>query len=213
MTTDSVLARLQASRIVPVVVIDDPSVAPEVAAALAAGGIHCAEFTLRTASGLAAIGAVAGAPGFTIGAGTVLTPEQVDATVDAGAEFIVSPGFDDAVVARAQARGVTVLPGIATATELQRAVQAGLSSVKLFPAGQLGGLGLIESLSGPFPDVRFMPSGGVSLANAREYFAHPSVFAVGGSWMVNRRWIATGDFESIRRASSDAVRSLDGADK
>ncbi len=202
------IGRLSAARIVPVVVIDDAGQAPDLVAALAAGGIHSAELTLRTPAGLAALAAVAGTAGFTIGAGTVLTPEQVDACADAGAEFIVSPGFDPDVVARAQELGLAVLPGIATATELQRALRAGLSAVKFFPADRLGGLATIAALAAPFPGVRFMPSGGVGESNAREYLAHPSIFAIGGSWMVRREVIAAGDFEAVRAASAAAMELI-----
>jgi 2-dehydro-3-deoxyphosphogluconate aldolase / (4S)-4-hydroxy-2-oxoglutarate aldolase len=205
MSGESVLERLERSRIVPVVVIDDAAKAPEVAAALAAGGIHCAEITLRTAAGIASLAAIAGTPDFVLGAGTVLTPEQVDQCVDAGAEFIVSPGFDDDVVARAQERGVLALPGIATATEIQRALRAGLTEVKFFPADRLGGLATIAALAAPFPGLRFMPSGGVSPTNAVEYLAHPAIFAIGGSWMVSRQAIAAGDFDTLRRLSTEAI--------
>jgi 2-dehydro-3-deoxyphosphogluconate aldolase / (4S)-4-hydroxy-2-oxoglutarate aldolase len=206
----SVLERLEQSRIVPVVVIDDAAKAPDVAAALAAGGIHCAEITLRTAAGLSSIAAIAGTPDFVLGAGTVLTASQVDECVDAGAEFIVSPGLDDEVVARAHERGVIALPGIATATEIQRALRAGLTEVKFFPADRLGGLATIAALAAPFPQVRFMPSGGVSAANAVEYLQHPAIFAIGGSWMVSRQAIADGDFDTLQRLSAEATALVGG---
>lgn len=201
----SVLHRLEAARIVPVVVIDDAGMAADVAGALAAGGIRCAEITLRTRAGLASIAAVAGLPDFTVGAGTVLTSDQVDACVDAGAEFVVSPGFDEAVVRRAQERGVVALPGIATATELQWAMRAGLDTVKFFPADRLGGLAGVSALAGPFPGIRFFPSGGVGIGNVVEYLAHPAVFAVGGSWMVPRAAIAGHDVDSITRLTTAAA--------
>jgi 2-dehydro-3-deoxyphosphogluconate aldolase/(4S)-4-hydroxy-2-oxoglutarate aldolase len=208
MTTLDELFRI---RIIPVVVIDDASKAADVAAALAAGGIGCAEITLRTSEGLASIAAISGMSDFVLGAGTVLTVDQVDRCVDAGAKFIVTPGFDDAVVTRAQQLGVAVLPGVATATEIQRALRAGLDTVKFFPADRLGGLPTITSLAGPFPDLSFVPSGGVSAANAVEYLASPSVPAVSGSWMVSREAIARGDFDMIARLSTDAVALLGGA--
>ncbi len=190
--------------IVPVVVIDSAAIAVDLVGALAAGGINTVEITLRTPAGLEAIRATS-ALGSTIGAGTVLTPQQVDECADAGARFIVSPGFDDDVVARAQERGLDVLPGIATATELQRALRAGLDTVKFFPADRLGGLPTISSFAGPFPYVGFMPSGGVTAANAAEYLAHPSVFAISGSWMVPRDAIAAGDFDTVARLSAEAM--------
>lgn len=203
--TDTVLDRLEAVRIVPVVVIDDAAHAKDAAQALAAGGIGCAEITLRTAAGLASIAAIAGTPGFVLGAGTVLTVEQVDQVADAGAEFIVSPGFDEDVVARAQELGLTVLPGVATATEIQRAGRAGLTTVKFFPADRLGGLDTIKALSAPFVGVRFVPSGGVNPGNAREYLQHPAIFGISGSWMITRDLIANGEFDSIQRLSAEAV--------
>ena len=203
---------LERIRIVPVIVIDDAGAAPELAAALSAGGIGCAEITLRTASGVEAIRAVAAAhPGFAVGAGTVLTVDDVDRVADAGARFAVSPGLDEAVVDRARECGLAALPGIATATELQRAVAAGLERVKFFPAEPLGGLAAIEALSGPFPGVRFLPSGGVSAANASTYLASPAVFAVSGSWMAPRELTASADWDEISQRSAAAVSLLTGS--
>ena len=201
----SVIGSLSAARIVPVIVIDDPAPAGELAAALVEGGIRAAEVTLRTPAGLDAMAAMAAHGDLIVGAGTVLTPEQVDACAAAGAQFIVSPGFDEDVVARAQGAGLGVLPGVATATEVQRALRAGLTELKLFPADRLGGIAMIDSLRGPFPDLRFMPSGGVGASNAVEYLAHPGVFAISGSWMATRAAIASGDFEGIRAASAAAM--------
>jgi 2-dehydro-3-deoxyphosphogluconate aldolase/(4S)-4-hydroxy-2-oxoglutarate aldolase len=208
--TESVLERLARIRIVPVVVIDDAARATELAAALMAGGIPCAEITLRTEAGAAAMAAAASVPGFTVGAGTVLTPDDVDRSADRGAEFIVSPGFDEQVVERALARGLGVLPGIATATELQRARRAGLDAVKFFPADRLGGLDTIAALAAPFPTMRFVPSGGVGPHNAADYLAHPAVLAVSGSWMVPRSEIAAGAFDAIERLTAQAVAVVGG---
>jgi len=206
----AVLERIERIRIVPVVVIDDAAHAAELAAALIAGGIPCAEITLRTPAGAAAIAATAGVAGFTVGAGTVLSADDVDRSADSGAEFIVSPGFDDEVVERALSRGLAVLPGIATATELQRARRAGLEVVKFFPADRLGGLDTIGSLSGPFPTMRFVPSGGVGAHNAADYLAHPSVFAISGSWMVPRASVAAGAFDDIEALSAQAIGLVGG---
>ncbi len=203
MTT--VIETLSAARIVPVIVIDDAAHAGELAAALADGGITAVEVTLRTSAGLDAMAAMAAHGGLTVGAGTVLTAAQVDACAGAGAQFIVSPGVDDEVIVRGQERGLGVLPGIATATEVQRALRHGLSELKLFPADRLGGPAMIDSLGGPFPALRFMPSGGVSAGNAGEYLAHPSVFAISGSWMATRTAISAGDFDGIRAASAAAM--------
>ncbi|MFE7843613.1 bifunctional 4-hydroxy-2-oxoglutarate aldolase/2-dehydro-3-deoxy-phosphogluconate aldolase [Microbacterium sp. NPDC057407] len=197
----------ETSPLIPVVVIDDAADAPAVAAALIRGGIHCAEITLRTAVGLEAIRAVATEiePGFLVGAGTVLDVDQCDAAVDAGASFVVSPGLDPAIVERARDRGIPVLPGVATATEVQHARRLGLHAVKFFPADRLGGLATVEALAAPFADMGFVPSGGVTAANLGDYLAHPAVPAVSGSWMVARSLIARRDFDRIEALSREAV--------
>lgn len=192
-------------RIVPVVVTDDAGWAVDAAAALAAGGIGCIEITLRTAAGLDAISRVASAGAILVGAGTVLVPDDVDRVADAGARFIVTPGFDREVVDRALQLGLDVLPGTATATDVQAALRAGLTAVKLFPADRLGGIRLISALAGPFPDVAFVPSGGVSPANLADYLAHPNVPAVSGSWMITRDLLAARDAAAIERLSREAV--------
>jgi 2-dehydro-3-deoxyphosphogluconate aldolase/(4S)-4-hydroxy-2-oxoglutarate aldolase len=191
--------------IVPVVVIDDAARAAEVATALADGGIGCAEVTLRTAAGLAAIRAMADTGRLLVGAGTVIHPDDVARVADAGARFVVSPGLDPEIVAACAVLGLECLPGVATASEVQRAVRLGLDRVKFFPADRLGGLGTIAALAGPFPSTGFVPSGGVSLANLAEYLAHPSVPAVSGSWMATRASIAAGDYDSIVALSREAV--------
>ncbi len=194
--------------VIPVVVIDDATDAPDLAAALMAGGIRCAEITLRTPAGLDAIRAIAAAagPSFTVGAGTVLDVDQFDAAVEAGAAFVVSPGLDAAVVERARERGIDVLPGVATATEVQHARRLGVRTVKFFPADRLGGLPAISALAAPFSDMAFVPSGGVSAANIGEYLAHASVPAVSGSWMVARPLIASREFGRIEELSRVAMQ-------
>lgn len=201
-------ALLADHRIVPVIVIEDAGATTELAGALADGGIRCAEITLRTRAALDAIAAVATIPGFTVGAGTVLTVDDLERVVDLGARFIVSPGFDDALVQRANDLGVGILPGTATATEVQRAVARGVDVVKFFPAGQLGGLRTIDALAAPFPGIGFVPSGGVTVDNAAEYLAHPSVPAISGSWMAGRELIAARDFDEIRRRTAVAVEAI-----
>ena len=206
MSAASTLQRLADIHIIPVITIDDAAKANDVAAALLAGGIACGEITLRTPDGLAGVRAISDVAGFVGGAGTVITVEQVDRCVDAGAQFLVCPGFDDEVVERAQYHGVAILPGVATATEIQRALKAGLDVVKFFPADRLGGLDTIKALAAPLVDVGFVPSGGVGPANLVEYLAHPAIFAVSGSWMATRDSIAAGDFDtiaSLSRAASD----------
>ncbi|WP_457949740.1 bifunctional 4-hydroxy-2-oxoglutarate aldolase/2-dehydro-3-deoxy-phosphogluconate aldolase [Pseudarthrobacter sp. alpha12b] len=206
MTAREGIREIDRTRLVPVVVIDDASDAAEVAKALLAGGIICAEFTLRTPTAVDAIAAAAKVPGFTVGAGTVLTAEQVDKCVDAGAQFIVSPGIDDEVIARAAERAVPAIPGVATATEIQRAMNLGLSRLKLFPAGPLGGPDILSAYAGPFPNVSFLPSGGISAGNAGTYLGAPNVFAISGSWMVRPDLIRARDFGEIERLSTQAAK-------
>lgn len=197
-------------QIVPVVVLDDPSGANALADALVEGGIPCAEITLRTPAGIEALKALRGRTDLLLGAGTVLNAADVDLAVDAGAQFIVSPGFGADVVTRCRERGVTAIPGISTASELQAAAAAGLRHVKFFPAEQAGGLPMLTALSGPFPDMRFMPSGGLRPDNVNTYLDHPAVFAAGGSWMVPRATIVAGDFSEIARLCAETRTQLDG---
>jgi 2-dehydro-3-deoxyphosphogluconate aldolase / (4S)-4-hydroxy-2-oxoglutarate aldolase len=206
--TSTLLTALSQLRVVPVVVIDDETIAGPLADALVAGGLPCAEVTFRTEAAPNAIRALSRRGDILVGAGTVVSASQVDLAVDCGARFIVSPGFGVDVVRRAQERGVLVIPGVATASELQAAVSAGLSAVKLFPSEQLGGLRMISALSAPFPDVRFMPSGGISVANAAAYLDHEAVFAVGGSWMVPRTLLANGDLDAVRELTRQTSTTL-----
>ena len=198
------LLRIELLGIVPVIVMDDHARTGDLADALVAGGLPIAEVTLRTRMGLETIRRMAGRGDMLIGAGTVLTAEQVDEVVDAGASFVVSPGLSLAVVEKCRRLGVAVIPGIATATELQTAVAEGLDRVKFFPAGKMGGRAMIETLSEPFPQVRFMPSGGVGPDNLAHYLASASVFAAGGSWMAARTLIEGGHFDEITRLSREA---------
>jgi 2-dehydro-3-deoxyphosphogluconate aldolase/(4S)-4-hydroxy-2-oxoglutarate aldolase len=208
MSRSPVLERLAEVAVVPVITIDDPADAEPLAAALVAGGLPAAEITLRTEAGEAAIRAVAGRADLLVGAGTVLTIEQVNRAHGCGATFVVSPGLDEAVVERALELGLVVLPGVATASELQSALRLGLDAVKLFPAAQLGGVAAVSAFAAPFPDVRFMPSGGITADNAASYLAHPSVFAVGSGWIAPRDLIARGGFDLIAQNCRDAVASL-----
>lgn len=201
-----VLEALAAHRLVPVVVVDGADEGARLADALVAGGLPVAEITLRLAGGVDAIRAVAtNQPDVVVGAGTVTTVEQVDAVVDAGARYIVSPGLSAAVVRRAQEHGVPVLPGVATPSEIMAALDLGLDAVKLFPAAVVGGPAAIKAFSAPFPGVRFVPTGGVSAANLGDYLGLEPVLAVGGSWMVERSLVTGGDWAEITRRTSEAV--------
>jgi 2-dehydro-3-deoxyphosphogluconate aldolase/(4S)-4-hydroxy-2-oxoglutarate aldolase len=188
-----------------VVVLDDAADADPLGSALAAGGLPVAEVTFRTAAAPDAIRALAARGDLLVGAGTVLTPAQVDEAVAAGASYVVSPGLSRAVVERCQEYRVLALPGAVTATEIQAALELGLTAVKFFPAGTSGGAAGIAALAAPFTGVRFVPTGGVGPANLADYLAIPAVAAVGGSWMVPRDRIRAGDWAGIRGLTADAV--------
>ena len=194
--------------IIPVIVIDDPEQARDLARALSAGGIHCAEVTLRTPAALDALRLMTAVPNFLAGVGTVRTLAELEAAHAAGAAFAVSPGLDDEVVSAAARLGIGLLPGVATATEVQRAMRLELSVVKFFPADRLGGLATIRALRGPYPEMGFVPSGGVTATSAVEYLAYEGVPAVSGSWMAPRDLIAAGDFETIERLSAESTAAL-----
>jgi 2-dehydro-3-deoxyphosphogluconate aldolase / (4S)-4-hydroxy-2-oxoglutarate aldolase len=196
---------LGALLLLPVVVIDDADDASGLAEALQVGGLPCAEVTLRTPAAPAAIRLLAAQPGLLVGAGTVCTGDQAEQAIQAGARFVVSPGFSDPVVARCRAAGVPVLPGVATATELIRALDAGFDLVKLFPAGVLGGPAAVRALAGPFPDVGFVPTGGIGPAELSGYLREPAVTAVGGSWMVAPDLLRAQRFDQVARLTGEAV--------
>jgi 2-dehydro-3-deoxyphosphogluconate aldolase/(4S)-4-hydroxy-2-oxoglutarate aldolase len=209
-----VLDMLSADRILPVVILSDASQAEPLAAALLAGGLRCAEVTFRTEAAEAGIRTMTAKSDLLVGAGTVLTAEQVDRAVDAGARFVVSPGFGPAVVRRCQEHGVPVFPGVATATEIQMALDAGLDTVKFFPAEQLGGVTMVKALAAPFRAVRFVPTGGVTAENLAGYLGLPAVLAVGGTWMVAAELLRAGAWDEVTRRCADSVqaaRSVTGA--
>ncbi|WP_159622007.1 bifunctional 4-hydroxy-2-oxoglutarate aldolase/2-dehydro-3-deoxy-phosphogluconate aldolase [Ruania rhizosphaerae] len=199
------LERIGAARLVPVVVLDDAASAAPLAEALVAGGLPVAEVTFRTAAAVESIKAMSARGDMLVGAGTVLTPDQVDAAVDAGASYVVSPGFSQAVVRRCIERGVLPLPGAVTATEVQAALAEGLEVVKFFPAETSGGAKAIKALAAPFGGLRFVPTGGIGPKNLAEYTAVSAVLAVGGSWMVPRDEIAAGNFDRVSELTREAV--------
>ncbi|MER5182267.1 bifunctional 4-hydroxy-2-oxoglutarate aldolase/2-dehydro-3-deoxy-phosphogluconate aldolase [Streptomyces sp. NPDC002896] len=196
---------LAGARVMPVLTVRRVSTAGPLADALAAGGARCAEVTFRTPDAELVFKEMAAHGGLAVGVGTVLTPEQAERAVAAGARFVVSPGFDEEVVAKCRELGVPVVPGIATATELMRALKAGLDTVKLFPAESLGGVRTLRALAAPFPRMRFVPTGGIGASRLGAYLAHPAVLAVGGSWMATTDHLRRGDYEEIRRLTAEAV--------
>jgi 2-dehydro-3-deoxyphosphogluconate aldolase/(4S)-4-hydroxy-2-oxoglutarate aldolase len=199
---------IAAGKIVPVVVLEDATAAGSLADALVAGGLHCAEVTFRTAAAADAIRRMAERPGMLVGAGTVLTAAQVDQAVAAGARFVVSPGFSAAVVERCQEHGVPVFPGVASPTEIMQALDAGLDTVKFFPAEQLGGVPMVKALAAPFRSVRFIPTGGVNTGNVADYLALPAVLAVGGTWMVAPDLLAARDWDAVTGRTRSALEKI-----
>lgn len=197
--------QINALRIVPVVTIPNVDVAGRMADALCQGGLPCAEITLRTEAGLAAIQELSDRPAFLVGAGTVHNAEQAQQAVDAGADFIVAPGFNPKTVRWCLDNDVLVIPGISSPTDLEMALEFGLNVVKFFPAEALGGVPMLKALSGPYPGMKFMPTGGIRQDNLREYLDLPQVIACGGSWMVAEAYLAKGRFESIVDRTTEAV--------
>jgi len=199
----ALLAKLSSHLLVPVVVIDDASTADSLGEALVTGGLPVAEVTFRTAAGPEALRRLAARGDLLVGAGTVLTAAQVDEAVAAGAQFVVSPGLSRAVVERCLEHQVLPLPGAVTATEVQAALELGLSTVKFFPAESSGGVAAVRALGAPFAEVGFMPTGGIGPDNLADYLALPAVRAVGGSWMVPRN--ALGDTVRVAELVGQAV--------
>ena len=199
------LAALSRIGLVPVITIESPRDAVPLAEALLDGGIACAEVTFRTPAAGEAIHGISSTCGdLLVGAGTVLTVEQAEQATQAGAQYVVAPGFDPAVVGWCQERNVPVIPGVATPTEISMALARGLSLLKFFPAEAMGGVQTLQALSAPFAGVRFIPTGGITVANLPQYLALPNVAACGGSWMAKEGMISAGRFAEIARLSRQA---------
>jgi 2-dehydro-3-deoxyphosphogluconate aldolase/(4S)-4-hydroxy-2-oxoglutarate aldolase len=198
-------------RLIPVLTARTVAAAVTAGRALERAGITCVEVTLRTSAGVGAIAALNAVTNLFVGAGTVLRPQEVEAVAAAGARFTVSPGLDEEIVSASVDFGLPSLPGVATATEVQRAAAMGVSTVKFFPADRLGGLDTIEALSAPFAHMQFIPSGGISNANVGEYLTHSAVAAVSGSWVLPAAAVAAEDSEAIHTAAAGAVSTLRAA--
>jgi 2-dehydro-3-deoxyphosphogluconate aldolase / (4S)-4-hydroxy-2-oxoglutarate aldolase len=200
------IATMQQLGLVPVCEVPDAATAVRLAGALLDAGLPCAEITFRTAAAEEAIRRIsAECADVLVGAGTVRSVEQVDRAIDAGARFVVTPGFNSPVVEHCLARGVPVLPGICTPTELEMALARGISIVKFFPAEASGGTKYLKAIRAPYPDVRFVPTGGIDPDNLADYLGVPGVVACGGSWMVKKDLLAAGDFQAVRRLTVEAV--------
>ncbi|GHV52534.1 hypothetical protein AGMMS49579_09950 [Spirochaetia bacterium] len=197
--------------IIPVIKIDDPEKAVPLAKALIAGGIPCAEVTFRTAQGEEAIRRMAAeVPGILVGAGTVLTTDQVDRAIRAGAKYIVSPGLNPKVVAYCIEKGIPITPGCSNPSDIEAALELGLDVVKFFPAEQAGGLDYIKAVSAPYPSLKFIPTGGINAANISKYIAYNKILACGGSWMVGADLINAGDFAKITALAHEAILNIFG---
>ena len=203
---------LSTLRLLPVIVLAEASGARALGQALVAGGLPIAEVTFRSEAAESGIRIMSSVDGLLVGAGTVTTVEQVERAFAANARFVVSPGLSTAVVRRCRELDLPVLPGVATATDIIAALDLGLDLVKFFPAEAMGGLGTIGALSAPFPAVRFVPTGGITAESVSDYLAHPSVLAVGGSWMVPSKSLAAGDWPAIRALAERAVAAVAVAD-
>ncbi len=203
---NELIQKLKEIRIVPVVKIDDAKKAVPLAKSLIEGGIPCAEVTFRTEGAKEAIKEMHEAyPDMLIGAGTVLNAKQVDEAIEAGATFIVSPGLNPNTVKYCKEKGIPILPGVATASEIEQAIELGLCAVKFFPAEANGGLKTLKALSAPYYKMEFMPTGGIQESNVKEYLAFDKVIACGGSWMVKDELIENEKFEEIQALAQKAM--------
>lgn len=204
---NDILRKIGEFGIVPVVVLDDAKDAVPLAEALIKGGLPCAEVTFRTEAAEESIRIMSEKfPNMLIGAGTVLTTEQVDRAVAAGAKFIVSPGLNPKVVSFCVNKGIPITPGTSNASDIEAALEFGLDVVKFFPAEPAGGLKMIKALAAPYVGVKFMPTGGINAENVKSYLAYDRILACGGSWMVKGELVRNGEFDKICEMTAEAVR-------
>ena len=208
---NKVLTNIKKMGIVPVVKLDDAKDALPLAKALCEGGLPCAEVTFRTDAAEEAIRIMTtNYPDMLVGAGTVLTTEQVDRAINAGATFIVSPGLNPKIVKYCLEKGISVTPGCANPSDIEQAIELGLEVVKFFPAEAAGGLNMIKAMSAPYVNMKFMPTGGINEKNLNTYLDFPKILACGGSWMVNDAMIKAGEFDKIKKLTQDAVTLMLG---
>lgn len=201
--------RIHRLGVVPLIVLDDAGHAAPLAKALVDGGLPCAEVALRTPASLAALERMAAASDeLLVGAGTVLSAAQVDEAKAAGARFIVAPGLNERVVRRSQELGLPVVPGVATPTEIEAALELGLDVLKFFPAEPMGGLPFLKAVAAPYGQVRFMPTGGIDAGKLAGYLAFDRVAAVGGSWVAPKEWVARKEFSRVRDEVARAVATV-----
>jgi 2-dehydro-3-deoxyphosphogluconate aldolase/(4S)-4-hydroxy-2-oxoglutarate aldolase len=199
------LEKITQMKLVPVVAMQDAGHSGALADALIAGGLPCAEITFRTAAARDAIHTMAKRGDMLVGAGTVLTVDQAKAAIDAGATFIVAPGFNPKIVRYCMERNIPMSPGVATPTDIEAAMDMGLEILKYFPAEAIGGFKTLKAICAPYTKAKFIPTGGINAGNVVEYLKHPSVVACGGSWMVTSALIANEQFDQITSLTSEAV--------
>ena len=207
----NILNEISKIGIVPVIALHDAQSAVPLAQALIKGGLPCAEVTFRTDAAEESIRQMSqNCPDMLVGAGTILTPQQADRAVAAGAKFLVSPGLNEEVVKHCQKIGVPIIPGVATPSEVEKALSLGLTTLKFFPAEAAGGLPMIKAMCAPYSQVKFMPTGGINAKNLNSYLSFKKVIACGGSWMVSQELIKSGNFAEITRLSKEAVAVMLG---
>ena len=202
---NSIQATLSRLQIIPVITIDNPQHAAPLAETLLNAGLHCAEITFRTEAAVETLRTFASFGQFTLGAGTVIDKEQLKAAIEAGADFIVSPGFDPALVAECLENKVQFIPGCCTPSEIQQAIKNSLSLIKFFPAEAFGGVSALKALSAPYPNVSFIPTGGITVDNVATYLNLDYVTACGMTEIVNRDLIATSDFDTIFKLTKEIL--------
>ncbi len=206
---NKVVDRIQQLGVIPVIVIDQEESASGLGEALIMGGLPCAEITFRTDAAAQAIQRLnREQPEILLGAGTVLSEEQALRAHDSGAQFIVSPGLNMRVVDFCRNQGIDVFPGVCTPTDIDSARNRGLQVVKFFPAEPIGGLAYLKAIAAPYADVSYIPTGGIGLSQLPEYLGFPKVLACGGSWLVRKDWVASGQFDRVTQAAAEAVRLI-----
>ena len=207
---DKIIEKITAMGVIPVVAIENAADAVRLGDALIEGGLPCAEITFRTAAAASAIRTLCNShPGILVGAGTVLTKSDAEIAVDAGASFVVTPGFDGGLVDWCLDKSVPVIPGVMTPTDINAAINKKLKVLKFFPAEAAGGIKTLKAISGPYGSIKFVPTGGITLGNLEDYLSLPNVVACGGSWLVNKDQISRGEFDKIESLVREAVQLID----
>ena len=207
---DKIIEKISAMGVVPVIAIENASDAVGLGDALIEGGLPCAEITFRTAAAASAIRNLCNShPGILVGAGTVLTKSDAETAVDAGASFVVTPGFDGDLVDWCLGQRIPVIPGVMTPTDINAAINRKLNVLKFFPAEAAGGVKTLKAISGPYGSIKFVPTGGITLGNLEEYLSLPNVVACGGSWLVKKDQISSGEFDAIESLVREAVQLVD----